>query len=297
MMFRPMNPRVDIFRFFHATSNAMVRSAIAITVGLTLSAGAALAQNAVTEGSAAVSDSSAGAASSQATQQSSAAAQYSTSLDRPLLDSPQPEGAAAGGGQNGGYHSSYNSNSGWASHLTFEGGVGFNQPFSGASQTATTAWAVKVGGGYNFTPRVGLLAEYSFNRFGLTNTVINEAGTDGGNSHLWSLTLEPIVRYKIHGKVGGYLIGGGGFYRALTSFTNAVEGIYCDPFYGCYPVSQSYVVSHFSSNQGGVNIGTGFTYKLDPADVWAFYSEVRYEWVNTPGHSSEFIPVTFGVRW
>jgi hypothetical protein len=259
----------------------MLRSVFSIAAGLVLAANVSVAQSSQTE-------------AAPTRQPSPSVAQYSTSLDTTSLDSPTPE-AVAGGGQNG-YHSS-NTTGGLMSRLTFEGGVGFNQPVSTAADTTTTAWAVKVGGGYNFTPHIGLLAEYSFNRFGLTNTFINQAGTDGGNQHLWSVTMEPIVRYKTSGKVGGYFIGGGGFYRALTSFTNATYGIYCVPFYGCYPVQGSYVVSHFSSNQGGVNIGTGVTFKPYTDSVWAFYTEARYEWLDTPGHSSEFIPVTFGVRW
>jgi len=228
------------------------------------------------------------------------ATQYSSSLDRPALNNSDPSdsfnaGRSGGGQYQSGYHNG--SSNGWMDKVTWEAGAGFTQPLASAGQTVNTAWNITVGAGYNFVPKFGVLAEYSFNRFGLTNAVINEAGTDDGNSHLWSATLEPIWRYKNGGKFGGYVIGGGGFYRALTSFTNNTTGIYCDPFYGCYPVGESYTVSHFSSNQAGANLGFGFTYKADPSNHLALYTEARYLWVDTPGHYSQFIPVTVGLRW
>jgi hypothetical protein len=224
---------------------------------------------------------------------------YSSSLDNAVrsADFLNGDGTASGGGQyQSGYRGPKQPNAAW-NHVTWEAGGGFTQPLAGARRTVNTAYRIQLGAGYNFVPRFGILAEYAFNRFGLTDAVINCAGTDDGNTHLWSTTLEPIFRYKNSGKFGGYVIGGGGFYRALTSFTNATTGIYCDPFYGCYPVQQNYVVSHFSSNQGGANLGLGFTYKTSADGRLALYTEARYEWVNTPGHYSEFVPVTLGLRF
>ena len=53
---------------------------------------------------------------------------------------------------------------------------------------------------------------------------------------MWGFTLDPVYYYKTTGAWGGYVTGGGGFYRKLTSFTEPVYlGIGCD-FYGyCYP--------------------------------------------------------------
>jgi hypothetical protein len=125
-------------------------------------------------------------------------------------------------------------------------------------------------------------------------------------SHLWSLTLEPMVTYKTGGHIGGYVIGGGGFYRKLTSFTEPVYvGDYCDYFYGCYPQYDNVTLSHFSSNQGGVNIGTGVTFKPNVDGKGKFYAEARYVWVNSPTSSNSALgtgsinmfPITFGYRW
>jgi hypothetical protein len=218
---------------------------------------------------------------------------YSSSVDSTFL----PENFSSGGGQyQSGYTGPRRPNSAW-NHVTWEAGGGFTQPLAGASNTVNTAYRIQIGAGYNFDPRFGVLAEYAFNRFGLQDQIINQAGTDDGNVHLWSTTLEPIFRYKTGGKLGGYVIGGGGFYRSLTSFTNPTIGVVCSPFYGCYPVPENYVVSHFSSNQGGANLGLGFTFKTSASGRLALYTEGRYEWINTPGHYSEFVPVTLGLRW
>jgi hypothetical protein len=86
--------------------------------------------------------------------------------------------------------------------------------------------------------------------------------------------------------------------RQLTSFTEPVlaQGVYCNFFY-CYPIyyTTTAVVSHYSSNQGGLNIGTGLTF-----GNWnqaKFFAEARYEWLDTPAHSTQIVPVTVGIRW
>ena len=108
-----------------------------------------------------------------------------------------------------------------------------------------------------------MLAEYEFDRNKIPAAILEQVGTPGGNVHTWSLTLDPEWKYKTGGNWGGYIIGGGGFYRQLTSFTEPVlaQGIYCNFFY-CYPIyyTTNAVVSHYSSNQGGLNIGTGLTF-------------------------------------
>jgi hypothetical protein len=74
-------------------------------------------------------------------------------------------------------------------------------------------------------------------------------------------------------------------------------------------------VGHFSSNQGGWNVGGGFQHRLGGQfnDSRAkLFAEVRYLYVDTPveegvspsglgavgiAAGTKLIPVTFGVRW
>jgi hypothetical protein len=189
--------------------------------------------------------------------------------------------------------------------LAIEAGAGFNAPLANTGKVQTYGWNVTLGGGWNFNKHFGLLAEYNFNRAGIPNSVLAAQGAPQGNVHIWSFTLDPIYYYKTGGNWGGYVTGGGGFYRKLTSFTATVaNGFYCD-FYGfCYPNFSTITLSHFSSNQGGVNIGTGFTHNIGDSGT-KVYAEARYVFVDSPRSSPSaigsgtvsMIPVTFGMRW
>ncbi len=58
-----------------------------------------------------------------------------------------------------------------------------------------------------------------------------------------------------------YVTGGGGFYRKVTSFTDVEPTEYCQ-FYYCGVGYTPQVVGHFSSNQGGFNIGGGYQHRM-----------------------------------
>src|SRR3984885_9618603 len=190
------------------------------------------------------------------------------------------------GGYNRQGYNKYHHNDTLSDHLAVELGAGFNVP---AGNTGT--WQ-----------SVG----YSINHSNIPQGTLTNIGEPNGNVHVWSLTLDPIVYYKTSGHIGGYVTGGGGFYRKLTSFTQPVfVGDYCDFFYGCFPQYDNITLSHFSSNQGGLNIGTGVTYKPNADGKAKFFAEARYLWVDSPKNTASTIgtgtvgmfPVTFGFRW
>jgi hypothetical protein len=201
-------------------------------------------------------------------------------------------------GQYGGYGANQPVYQSRWKRLAVEAGGGFTAPIGNSSGDLTWGWNFRGGLGWDFSKRFAVLGEYEFDRNKIPAAILEQVGTPGGNVHTWSLTLDPQWKYKTGGSWGGYVTGGGGLYRQLTSFTEPVlaQGVYCDFFY-CYPVyyTTNAVVSHYSSNQGGWNIGTGFTF-----GNWnqaKFFAEARYEWLNTPGHATQLVPVTFGLRW
>jgi hypothetical protein len=207
----------------------------------------------------------------------------------------------------GGYRSSYHTQrpTSWMDHLAIEAGGGFNSPTGNTNTWQNVGYTVNLGAGWMFNDRIGVLAEYGFNGANIPSDTLSEVGEPDGHVHVWSLTLDPIVYYKTGGRVGGYVTGGGGFYRKVTTFTEPVYlGNYCSYFY-CYPVYDNVTLSHFSSNQGGLNLGTGFTFKPNPEGKLKLYAEVRYVWVNSPTSTQTtvgtgtvgMIPVTFGFRW
>jgi Outer membrane protein beta-barrel domain len=218
---------------------------------------------------------------------------------------PASAGSSAAGAQSGGEWHSIKSN------LQFEAGGGFNAPQSNA---VTYGGNFTIGGGLNFGKRLGLLAEYQFIDDKLPGAYIAEAGATGGHDHIWSFTLDPVVDLFPKSNNDIYITGGGGFYRKVTSFTDPEEAEYCEYYY-CGVVTENEVVGHFSSNQGGWNIGGGFQHRLGGMygdSKTKLFVEARYldvlspaivssagPYVNstTVAADTKLIPITLGVRF
>jgi hypothetical protein len=243
----------------------------------------------------------------------------SSSLVPAALASASPQ--YGGGGRSSNYPS-YESRT---SHIAFEGGVGFTAPIGSETSFSTTSltngdlspsegfgFNFTVGGGWNFNKHFGALLEYQFDKQSIPGDYLTaldnasglSAGTLGGNINTWSLTVDPVYYVPFGQKMGVYITGGGGFYRKITNFTEPVSE--CSYFYGCYGVPET--VGHFSSNQGGINVGGGVYRKIFGQDSNAkFFAEVRYVWVNSPEADAsnsyqgngveELIPVNFGIRF
>lgn len=215
---------------------------------------------------------------------------------------PSAAGSAGGGGQ---YQShKYTPRLSW-DRMAVEAGGGFNSPIGHDTAFLTFGGNLTLGAGLAFTKRLSLLAEYQFIDDKLPAAFINASGNagGGGNAHIWSFTLDPMVDLLPNHTNSVYVTGGGGFYRKLTSFTVLV----CCDFYG-YAVSET--AAHFSSNQGGWNAGVGYTHRLGGVNGdgrMKLYGEIRYLDVKTPEYNAftgptpmgdtETLPVTFGLRW
>jgi len=234
----------------------------------------------------------------------------STSADA-LPSEPSPASSAAGQ-ENGGYGHGYHSHS-LGSHLAFEAGGGFNGPVGSSSNDITWGGNITVGAGYRFSQRVSALLEYQFIDSKLPGSLIAEAGATGGYDHIWSFTVDPVVDVFPKSTNDVYVTGGGGFYRKVTSFTDPEPAQYCTYFY-CGVAYQNTVVGHFSSNQGGFNVGGGFQHRLGGMygeGKAKLFAEARFLDVLSPsittspnglgttsvGSDTKIIPVTFGVRW
>jgi hypothetical protein len=232
------------------------------------------------------------------------------------LDAAEPS-VGGGGGHAAGQD--YGGGGGWkhyvGSRFAFEAGGGANAP---AGDKAYITWGGQftVGGGLNFSKHVGALIEYQFMDDKLPGAIIAETGASGGYAHIWSLTLAPVIDLFPKSTNDVYVTGGGGFYRKVTSFTDPEESEYCD-FYGdCGVYTQNEVVGHFSSNQGGFNIGAGFQHRMGGIygeGKTKLFVEARYLDVLTPAvigvspnglgtitsvaADTKVIPVSVGVRF
>ncbi len=230
---------------------------------------------------------------------------YSSSSDFAFTDSSSadpgvPAAAAAGKGGQYDNRSGGGRRGGRFSHLAFEAGGGFNAPIGNDIPYITWGGNFTVGGGLRFSPRFAVLGEYQFIADKLPGALVAAGGGDTGNAHIQSLTVAPVIDLFPKSSNSVYVTGGGGWYHKSTNF-NQLAGY---DFYG-YPV---YVTTNsFSSNQGGLNMGFGFTHRLGGVygdGTAKLFAEARYLWINTPqtGEANglgrtELIPVTFGVRW
>ena len=225
----------------------------------------------------------------------------------PLPSAPLPAAQGRDRGYGGG-------RGGWrrnVSSLAFEVGVGATVP--GYKNYITWGGDITLGAGVNFNQQFAMLAEYQFISDKLPGRIIAETGATGGNAHIWSLTLAPVVSLMPHSSNDIYLTGGGGFYRKVTNFTDPTLAQYCTYYY-CGIVQVNQVVGHFSSNQPGWNIGGGYQHRMGGMyndSKMKLFVEARYLKIYTPAYSNQpnglgattlaadtvQIPINVGVRF
>jgi opacity protein-like surface antigen len=198
----------------------------------------------------------------------------------------------------------------WTDHLVLEGGGGVTAPAAGTQKYANTGFNVLLGAGLRFNNRLSLLAEWNFNRMGVPHSLAQaQAQVPGGNEHIWATMLNPKIDYARSGRFDGYVIGGGGFSRQLTSFTAPVL-VPCGYGYGYGfgygyggACSGSVNVAQESSNQGMFDVGTGAEFRFSPYSRFKLFLEARYEKFYTPkrslppGYDATLVPVMIGIRW
>jgi hypothetical protein len=273
-----------------------VRHSLLLAAAVAFAAGTANAQLAYT---------------SDASSSASPAAVESSSSDGaalPAAPAASGSGASSGAAQEGGYHSHS-----YFSRMTFEAGGGANGPLSDSNTEITWGGNFTVGAGYRINPMFSVLTEYQFMDDKLPGSLIAEAGASGGNAHIWSFTVDPVVDLmpKSHNSI--YVTGGGGFYRKVTNFTVLEPSEYCTYFY-CGIGYSPQVVGHYSSNQGGWNIGGGFQHKMGGVygdSKMRLFAEVRYLDVMSPAVTTsanglgtttvpadtKLLPITLGIRF
>ena len=229
-------------------------------------------------------------------------------------------------------------NSDGSNRLAFVAGVGFDVPVGDAtSNYLSTNVRFEVGGGINFSKKLGVLLQFDYDRFGVpgailtnqenlynnlgftdsTGAAIDFSGLDA-NAHIWSFTLNPTFNFYQGDKLGAYAVVGGGFYHKVTNFTLPQLGEGFDYFYGPYEYTYNQNIDTYTSNAPGVTGGIGATYKFSRFGNTRFFAEARYvhtfnqyragdptySGTGTPynlyppnSNESSYIPITLGVRF
>jgi hypothetical protein len=230
-------------------------------------------------------------------------------------------------------YSDSHTNSDGSAKYTFLVGAGFTLPVGGSHNYLATSYNIQAAAARNFNKTFGVQVEFDWANFGFQTSTLNSllaiynslGATDqngnplsqlGGNSHVWSFTLDPIMNFYTSDTWGAYVIGGGGFYHKTANFTVPTIGTACD-FFGCFQFQANSTIDKYTSNAVGVNGGVGATYKFSRFASTKLYVEARYVYTFNsarqfsfgdangngfnvfPQNSARtgFIPVTFGVRF
>jgi hypothetical protein len=135
---------------------------------------------------------------------------------------------------------------------------------------------------------------------GINSTTLNNFGAPGGDMHIFSATLDPIVHLNPHGHIDVYLIGGGGIYHRTQEFTAPTVSTVTafDPFFGFFfpvAVPTTAILSSYTINKPGLNAGAGIAI----GTKWhgKFFAEARYHRIFMGNFHTDYIPVSFGFRW
>jgi hypothetical protein len=230
------------------------------------------------------------------------------------------------------YNDSHTNSDGSAKYVFLIGG-GFTLPVGGSHNYLAPSYNIQAGAGRNFNKTFGVQVEFDWANFGFQTATLNNllaiynslGATDqngnplsqlGGNSHIWSFTLDPIMNFYSSDTWGAYVIGGGGFYHKTANFTVPTIGTACD-FFGCFQFQANSTIDKYTSNAVGVNGGAGLTYKFSRFAGERFFVEARYVYTFNsarpfsfgnangsgfnvfPQNSAKtgFIPITFGIRF
>jgi hypothetical protein len=187
----------------------------------------------------------------------------------------------------------------FSDRLAGEFGLGFNAPLGNDLSAITWGYDISAGAGLHLSPHLSLLGEFQFIGDKLPGRLMAAAGANEANTRIVSLTVNPVVDLFPRRATSIYLTGGGGFYHKVTTLSANNATITGFGFV--------IVADHFTSNQGGANLGFGFQHRffgLKSADKSAIFAESRYLFVNTPPASAknglgttELIPVTIGLRF
>jgi len=187
-----------------------------------------------------------------------------------------------------------------------------NVPLNPMAQVVTPGWGGVGGVGYNFNKQNAIIGEFMWNRVYPEGDTLQPLRTALALSDLHAATdffvTTANYRLELRGEFFGvYFIAGGGWYARYSHLSQRVtvasSGIPCTQSWlwwgfscsaGFVTASQT-LVSRTSNALGG-NAGGGMTFRVSDAP-YRIYVEARYHYAPTSHINSQFVAVTFGLRY
>jgi opacity protein-like surface antigen len=197
----------------------------------------------------------------------------------------------------------YAADAGYVGPIVWNIGGQIAFPLGDSEKRVNTGWGFALGVTYNLKPILGFQFEYGVDWASLKGGTANISG----DAVLQYFNLNAVVRPVHSGRIGAYLIGGGGLYyryARITRFTG--NAVYCDPWlFYCSAVPTGTVLGSRSSWDWGLDGGAGVTFAVSP--MVRLYAELRYHYIWGPtfhradGSSvtanGQYLPLTLGVRF
>lgn len=193
-------------------------------------------------------------------------------------------------------------------------GMPLNAPLNPIGQQVSWGLGVTASAGYNFTRRHALVGDFMWNWLYPTNQAVRpiqialNTNKVSGHGNLFAFTGG--YKLELRGRtLGTYFIGGGGWYYRTASLSRPVPDgttLGCIPAwvywgYVCPPGSSGIVVSnltevHSNASALGVNGGVGLTFRVGEAP-YRMYVETRYHFAPTKNITTQFLIVSWGIRY
>jgi hypothetical protein len=181
------------------------------------------------------------------------------------------------------------------SRYSFDVGGGVTQPVGNTGRYLNDGWNVQGGVGLNFSNYIGVMGQLDYNSMGMNGAALGPSGFPGGDIHVFSATIDPIVHLTPKSHFDVYAIGGGGLYHWYQQFS-AQTGIVANSFTGSFPLVIPNVGDAYSVNKPGWNAGMGVA--LGTKWHGKVFAEARYVHIFlNNGERGDYVPVTFGFRW
>jgi hypothetical protein len=184
---------------------------------------------------------------------------------------------------------------------TFNIGGGYSPLVGQISDRLDNGWHATGGLGFRMTSHFELAGQFAYHGFGVKPVVLAEAAVPSADSHVWSITADPKIRFGGARRFDPYLVGGVGYYRRTVNFTApTLQAVTIfDPFFDAFftgVVPARIQLGSVTRSGIGGSGGLGFHIRMGSSTAKLFV-EARYHYAATGNIPTRMIPATLGFQW